>query len=227
MQFTGEYLDPTGLYHLRARQYDPQLGRFLSRDPLEPQRDAPYVSVYAYVNDYPTVAKDPSGQCFLVCAVVGAAIGEGTYLYHVGTGSESFSVRGAAVAAGKGFIAGAVGGVVGEEAAGIVGRFVPGLTGRVIGAAIGGGFGGAAATETASVLSGCGLATRNQLGEGALTGAAGDAFGERFFGQVGFRVRKVRSLLHLDRRNTQRVWMASIATATVTGSGGGEGDNCK
>ncbi len=32
-KFTGEYADPTGLYHLRARQYDPQTGRFLGRDP--------------------------------------------------------------------------------------------------------------------------------------------------------------------------------------------------
>lgn len=35
LKFTGEYLDPSGLYHLRARQYDPQLGRFLARDPVD------------------------------------------------------------------------------------------------------------------------------------------------------------------------------------------------
>src|SRR5262249_10095251 len=35
-QFTGEALDPgTGLYYLRARYYEPNLGRFLERDPLE------------------------------------------------------------------------------------------------------------------------------------------------------------------------------------------------
>ena len=35
MKFTGEYLDPTGLYYLRARQYDPVSGRFLTTDPAK------------------------------------------------------------------------------------------------------------------------------------------------------------------------------------------------
>jgi RHS repeat-associated protein len=34
-RFTGEALDPgTGLYYLRARYYDPSVGRFLSKDPF-------------------------------------------------------------------------------------------------------------------------------------------------------------------------------------------------
>ena len=33
VNFTGEYQDPTGLYHLRARQYDPVSGRFTRTDP--------------------------------------------------------------------------------------------------------------------------------------------------------------------------------------------------
>lgn len=63
MGFTGEYLDPTGLYHLRARQYDPQLGRFGSTDPRTPPTSSPGVSPYAYVNNRPTVLVDPSGFC--------------------------------------------------------------------------------------------------------------------------------------------------------------------
>jgi len=35
--YTGQQFDAlTGLYSLRARYYDPALGRFLSRDPAEP-----------------------------------------------------------------------------------------------------------------------------------------------------------------------------------------------
>ena len=62
MRFTGEYADDdTGLYHLRARQYDPGVGRFLSTDPLAPALTDPYVSAYVYANNRPTYGVDPSG----------------------------------------------------------------------------------------------------------------------------------------------------------------------
>ncbi|MGH2454912.1 MAG: LamG-like jellyroll fold domain-containing protein [Candidatus Limnocylindria bacterium] len=83
--FTGEVTDPTGLVHLRARQYDPGTGRFLSTDPVEPLLTDPYVGAYVYVRNMPTVAVDPSGRCigpliFLAPACIGAAIGVGSYL---------------------------------------------------------------------------------------------------------------------------------------------------
>lgn len=56
--FTGEYLDSTtGLYHLRARQYSPKLGRFLSVDPVRSPG-----SPYAYVDNDPLGGTDPSGE---------------------------------------------------------------------------------------------------------------------------------------------------------------------
>lgn len=62
LRFAGEYLDPgTGLYHLRARQYDPADGRFLTTDPLPQGIEDPYVSSYIYANDRPTVLIDPTG----------------------------------------------------------------------------------------------------------------------------------------------------------------------
>ena len=62
MRFTGEYQDAeTGLYHLRARQYDPGTGSFLGVDPLPPAATDPYVSAYIYVHNRPTVFVDPSG----------------------------------------------------------------------------------------------------------------------------------------------------------------------
>ncbi len=63
-KFTGEYLDPTGLYHLRARQYDPQSGRFLTRDPADQTANDAVISAYAYVGNRPTVMVDPSGETF-------------------------------------------------------------------------------------------------------------------------------------------------------------------
>jgi RHS repeat-associated protein len=60
--FTSEFLDPsTNLYDLRARQYDPTIGRFLSIDPLEPPLDTLSLSRYAYALDDPTALSDPSG----------------------------------------------------------------------------------------------------------------------------------------------------------------------
>src|SRR5690606_6869030 len=54
--FTGEPTDSNGLVHLRARYYNPNLGNFISRDPLEtPNR-------YAYTKCNPIRYTDPSGK---------------------------------------------------------------------------------------------------------------------------------------------------------------------
>ena len=62
MAFTGQYLDPTGLYHLRDRQYDPASGRFLTTDPLAATVGDPYVATYAYGRNNPVRYTDPSGR---------------------------------------------------------------------------------------------------------------------------------------------------------------------
>jgi RHS repeat-associated protein len=59
IQYAGEYLDSTtGLYDLRARDYDPSSGRFLARDPLG---GSPNASTYAYADNSPFRYVDPSG----------------------------------------------------------------------------------------------------------------------------------------------------------------------
>ena len=61
-QFVGEYLDPSGLYNLRAREYEPSIGRLLSVDPAQQEPGSAHDSDYAYAGDAPTVMVDPSGK---------------------------------------------------------------------------------------------------------------------------------------------------------------------
>jgi RHS repeat-associated protein len=60
MRYTGQYLDTTGQYHLRARQYDPAISAFTSKDPLRETSPAAS-SPYAYVGNRPGRLVDPSG----------------------------------------------------------------------------------------------------------------------------------------------------------------------
>ena len=58
--YTGrEYDAETGLYHYRHRYYHAELGRFVSRDPIEYDGGDP--NLYRYVFNNPTNAFDPSG----------------------------------------------------------------------------------------------------------------------------------------------------------------------
>ncbi|MCA8924963.1 MAG: RHS repeat-associated core domain-containing protein, partial [Planctomycetes bacterium] len=58
-RFTSRPQDPaTGLYDLRARTYDPVLGRFLTPDPLS---FAGGINLYVYVENDPTLRRDPLG----------------------------------------------------------------------------------------------------------------------------------------------------------------------
>ena len=64
LRFTGQYLDPSGLYHLRARQYDSPSGRFLSADPARQTLDGGALTAYAYAGNRPTTMVDPTGETF-------------------------------------------------------------------------------------------------------------------------------------------------------------------
>jgi RHS repeat-associated protein len=56
--FTGrEYDKEIGLYYNRARYYNPELGRFISRDPIGQVDD---VNLYGYVGENPVMWVDPS-----------------------------------------------------------------------------------------------------------------------------------------------------------------------
>ncbi|MCO6455655.1 MAG: hypothetical protein J5I93_10210 [Pirellulaceae bacterium] len=75
--FTGEDLDPdTGLVYLRARYYDPETGRFLSKDPAG-FPDGP--NQYAYAGSNPVNYVDPSGQVIQIAllGIVGYGVFNG------------------------------------------------------------------------------------------------------------------------------------------------------
>jgi RHS repeat-associated protein len=62
--FTGYQKDgETGLYYAKARFYDPEVGRFLSEDPLAgPAENPPSLHKYLYAFNNPTVYRDLDGR---------------------------------------------------------------------------------------------------------------------------------------------------------------------
>ncbi|MDG0814213.1 RHS repeat-associated core domain-containing protein [Cohnella rhizosphaerae] len=63
-KYSGEMTDnTTKLQYLRARWYDPSLGRFMNEDTYEGQIDNPLsLNLYTYVNNNPLIYTDPSGN---------------------------------------------------------------------------------------------------------------------------------------------------------------------
>ncbi len=117
-----------GLYYYRARYYDPEIGRFLSEDPLG---FGAGINFYAYVENNPVNFNDPSGNCpNCITAGAGAVIGgvfggisaglqpDATFV-DVLTGIGVGATAGAVTGSGAGLVAGGLGllGVGGTTAA--------------------------------------------------------------------------------------------------------------
>ena len=66
-RYTGESYDSaTGLYHLRARDYDPKTGRFISMDEHPGSQSIPLtLNKYLYGNADPVNHMDPGGNIFI------------------------------------------------------------------------------------------------------------------------------------------------------------------
>jgi len=74
--FAGEAYDESGLLHLRARYYDPDMGRFITPDPYLGMEMLPQtLNRYPYGVGNPVIYTDPSGEFCLPCVVVIAAVG--------------------------------------------------------------------------------------------------------------------------------------------------------
>jgi RHS repeat-associated protein len=76
--YTGRELDgESGLLFYRARYYDPEIGRFLSRDPV-PFVEGGDINAYAYVRNNPVNVVDPTGElAWFVAPIIGGLIGGG------------------------------------------------------------------------------------------------------------------------------------------------------
>ena len=67
-----EHLDKLGLIHMNGRVYDPELGRFISADPvIQFPESTQGLDRYAYVNNNPLSYTDPSGHFiwFVIAAI--------------------------------------------------------------------------------------------------------------------------------------------------------------
>jgi RHS repeat-associated protein len=146
--FTGhEHFFDVSLIHMNGRMYDAKVGRFLSpdnyiQDPFNTQS----FNRYSYVWNNPLTFTDPSGEflglAILVGAIIGAAIGAGTYIVNaLITGNWDWG--GFAMSILGGAITGAIGGAIapgmfpaimtmshawGLVATGIVASFLPAVT---------------------------------------------------------------------------------------------------
>ncbi|WP_407653330.1 RHS repeat-associated core domain-containing protein [Brevibacillus ruminantium] len=89
--YSGEMFDSeTGFYYLRARYYDPTVGRFISEDTYKGQVDNPLsLNRYAYVHNNPIRYFDPTGNKAVEYASVGG--GGGGVVLPINT-KEAFNI---------------------------------------------------------------------------------------------------------------------------------------
>jgi RHS repeat-associated protein len=188
--FTGHQYDPeTGLVYARARYYDPDLGRFLSRDSYEGTLgEAPSLHRYTYAHDNPLTYVDEDGHAVnLATAGVGALIGGvGGCLVGAWSGGWEGCGKGALVGAGAGAMAGLTFGasLAATGAVGVGGTAVAsgGTTGSVLVA-------GTMASAVGGASSGAGNVLINGgSGAEALEAAENTAFLAAVGGAVGSAV---------------------------------------
>ena len=75
-RYCGEYFDAeTGTVYLRARYYDPSIGRFISRDSYAGKNEEPLsLNRYTYCHNNPIIGTDPSGHVLVIDDIIYIAI---------------------------------------------------------------------------------------------------------------------------------------------------------
>ena len=124
-RYCGEYFDAeTGTVYLRARYYDPSIGRFISRDSYAGKNEDPLsLNLYTYCHNNPIIGVDPNGHALhiLIGGAIGALVGaaataitsyaeEGQVNWKsVGVSAVSGAISGGLAATGVGIVGQAVG----------------------------------------------------------------------------------------------------------------------
>lgn len=117
--YTGHVSDMmTGLTYMQQRYYDPELGRFLSVDPITMYSggDSRHFNNYAYAFNAPYSFKDPDGRCPLCPFLIGAGAG-----MVVDYGIQKYMNPGKPINRTELYIAGAVGALTGGTGGMVVG----------------------------------------------------------------------------------------------------------
>lgn len=129
--YAGSYTVPDsgGLDNMRARDYNPATGSFLTLDPMLAISGQPY----AYASDVPDYYTDPSGRLFgidnLIAGGIGAIAGAGGVLFNELIYGKKVKWSSVAIAAVSGFTFGALADECGPTCAGAASGFVTdGLT---------------------------------------------------------------------------------------------------
>jgi RHS repeat-associated protein len=140
--FTGELRDAeTGFLYLRARMYDPSIGRFISRDGFAGSSRHPQTqNRYSYVGNNPVTFTDPTGHCFFLCiaiaGVVGAVVGVASYTLDKTIKNEPITAEGLI---GNALLGGAIGMTAAVSAFALAASGAGVLGSALAGALIGGG----------------------------------------------------------------------------------------
>lgn len=117
-RYRGYYYDEeTGLYFLKSRYYDPQIGRFINIDSLDyaDPETINGLNLYAYCNNNPVMYVDPTGHFWFtfLTTVFGAIVGAIGGLIDYAVNSEGdFSVKELIKGMIAGFAAGATAGFI-------------------------------------------------------------------------------------------------------------------
>ncbi|THF72496.1 RHS repeat-associated core domain-containing protein, partial [Cohnella fermenti] len=95
IRYSGEFFDAeVGLYYLRARYYDPYVGRFISRDTYTGRDDSPLsLNLYTYVLNNPLMFVDPSGHTAVALRDLATATGA-SVSYDAKTGISTYNLSG-------------------------------------------------------------------------------------------------------------------------------------